>query len=287
MKVCLLLLSLILPTLAFSQSKALVHGQAMKLDKSTGKMLISGQVDGYDVKKEMRFQSDRLELLRDTKTDEISFAQVNGDVVVTQGLEYAVFDHGVYQRSLSLLTMKGHLILGNDQSRIEGDRAVYDTELEKVSLLPLPSQQLKFLFHQKNPDEPDNPTPITGVADEVWLFRELKKAILQGHVEVNDPTEPSQFKSGRVVVFFDSENQLDEMTASGGFHMTQPGRSSNSRRAVLNYNTRLITLLGNAKVQQIGEGEVQGERVEMHMDVKKGFIRGKRQKPIRIEIPLN
>jgi len=287
MKIGLLLVLMLLPWALYGQSKAVIHGQELRLDKKSGKLLVDQEVTGYDARKGVRFRSDKLEVLRDPTSNKITFAKAQGFVVVTQGMEYASFDQGLYQRNMSLITLTGGVIIGNDQARIEGDRAVYDTETQEAKLQAQPNQQLHFLFHQQNPDDPSAPTEVTGVADEIRVFREQNKAILQGHVQVYDPVEPSQFTAGRVVVFFDDTNQLDEMTASGGFTMKQPGRESTSRRAVLSYNTRLISLLGNAKVQQAGEGEVRGDRVEMHMDVKKGFVRGKRKKPLRIEIPLD
>ena len=278
---------LFISSLALSQEKALIKGQLMFVDKNTGNLVIEKEVTGFDPGKNVHFSSGRLEIVRDPVSDKVTFAKAEGSVKVMRKQEYAYFDQGVFKRNLSLITVEGKLQVGTEQIRIDAHRAVYDTAAKTGVMYPLPSQRIRFLFHKENPKNRSELIPVTGVADEVRVFEDLKKLILQGHVEVNDPQEPSQFKAGRVVAFFDEASKLEEMTASGGFEMSQPGRDSSSRRAVLSYETDLIVLLGQAKVLQVGEGEVQGERIEMHMDAKKGFIRGQRKKPLRIEIPLN
>ncbi|OGH03483.1 MAG: hypothetical protein A2600_10090 [Candidatus Lambdaproteobacteria bacterium RIFOXYD1_FULL_56_27] len=269
-----------------AQEKAQLKGQSMVVNQKKRSLVIERQVVAHQPLRDIHLKADRLELLRDASTDEVNYLAIDGKSEVTQKDQFAQFDHGVYERRLGLATLTGHLVAGNQEMKIEGHQLRYDLNQKTGSITALPGEKVRFWFNRQAPNDPAQAHPVEGQASEVLVYESLKKMVLQGSVEVVDQFDQSKVKAERMVVFLDSTNQLDELTASGGVDMAQPGRVSSSDRAVLDYGPQLITLLGNAKVTQTGEGDVEGEKIEMHMDVKQGFLTGKRSTPLRMEIPL-
>ena len=282
----LLFLFLWVPDFALAQGNTHIQGEVMYADKKNGDFIVERQVKVTDAQKGVAVTCQYLEVQLNPKNQEILKVKAHGRVQVTRNQEYAYFDRGEYQRNLSLIIAEGHLVVGTDQMKLEGHRGTYDVLSKKGVLFPLPNHQVHFLFHKKNPKKPGQLIPVTGVADEITIFEDLDKLILQGHVQVDDETEPSHIKAGRLVAWFGEDKKLESMIASGGFRMTQPGRSSSASRAIFVYESQLIVLTGKATVRQVLQGEVQGERIEMHMDAKKGLVKGHSKKALKIEIPL-
>lgn len=269
-----------------AQEKAQLKGESMTINQKKRTLVIERQVVGHQPLRDIHLKSDRLELLRDASTDDVNYLALEGKTEVTQKDLFAHFDRGVYERRMGLATLTGHLIAGNLELKIEGHQLRYDLNQKTGSITALPGEKVRFWFNRKETDGQAEVHPVEGQASEVLVYESLKKMVLQGAVEVVDRFDQSKIKAERMVVFLNQENQLDELTASGGVDMAQPGRVSTSDRAVFDYGPQLITLLGNAKVSQAGEGDVEGEKIEMHMDVSQGFITGKRSTPLRMEIPL-
>ncbi|MDT8446435.1 MAG: LptA/OstA family protein [bacterium] len=287
MKAWLCLICLLLPLPAVAQSKASLVGIQMLVDKEKGHMTVIGEVVVRQEAREMVLTADRLELERDTISDEITFAKASGSVVVHQKDGFAQFDQGQFDRNLNLVLAEGNLVLGDQQTRVTGHRARYDLDRKTAQVTPLPGAQVHFELQKKSQLNPGEYSQVKGQASEILLFEAVRKAVLQGAVALRDEEEMADLSAQRLVLFLDQNDELEEITASGGFRMAQPGRKSKSDRAVLDYRKRIVTLLGNAEVSQVDEGRVEGDRIEMYMDVDKGLVQGKHRQPVRIEIPLN
>lgn len=282
-----LALALLLPLAAAGQSKAVLTARKMEVAQDRGQVVMTGQVKGRQPERKMTLEADRLELLRRPGNEEVDRLLVKGSVKVTQRDATAQFDQGSYERDIGLATVEGHVVLTDPRTRIEGHRATYDLTRKTAKIQAQPDERVFFRLLKSAQDDPNRLVPVEGRAGEVLLYEEVRKAVLQQGVELTDREEDAQMKADRVVVFLDRSDELEEITASGGFTLDQPGRKSRSDRAVLDYRSRIVTLLGNAEVFQADEGRIEGERIEMFMDVDKGLIQGERRQPLRIEIPLN
>lgn len=278
---------LLWPALVWAQDKAVLTAIKAEVFKEQGRVVLIGQVRGRQPEREMTLKADRLEMLRQKGSDDLTHLDVKGNVVLTQRDATAEFDHGTYEKGIGLATIEGSVILTDPKTRIEGHRAIYDLNRQSAKVLAQPDERVFFRLLKSAQDDPNRLVPVEGRAKEILLFEVSRKAVLQQQVEVHDQEEDAHLTAGRVVIFLDENQELEEMTASGGFTMKQPGRDSKSDRAVLDYKKRLVTLLGNAEVFQLDEGRVEGERIEMHMDPEKGLVSGQRRQPLRIEIPLD
>lgn len=96
----------------------------------------------------------------------------------------------------------------------------------------------------------------------------------------------SKFDAQRAEVFLNKQDEVDVIIASGQVVIFQDGRTSKADRAVFNYSTEIIKLIGNAYMKEDGQIEISSSFIEMHMNVSKGIIKGKKESPVKIEIPV-
>lgn len=96
----------------------------------------------------------------------------------------------------------------------------------------------------------------------------------------------SQFDAQRAEVFLNKQDEVDVIIASGDVVIMQNGRTSKAQKAVFDYNTEIIRLIEDAYVKEEGQVEVTSSYIEMHMNVSKGMIKGKKESPVKIEIPV-
>lgn len=127
---------------------------------------------------------------------------------------------------------------------------------------------------------------ITGVADEILVDRVGRKAVLQGKVVVDDHSDQSRFKADRAELFFDEVEEIKTIIADGNFSMNQPKRISRANRAVFEYQTDEVTLIGNAYVKEENNMEISSARIKMYMKVDRGIISGVDDVPVKMKIEL-
>lgn len=96
----------------------------------------------------------------------------------------------------------------------------------------------------------------------------------------------SMFSAQRAEIFLNKNDEIDLVIASGKVEITQKGRVSKADKAVFDYNTGIIKLIGDAYVKEKGKVEVTSAFIEMHKSVSKGMIKGKKESPVKIEIPV-
>ena len=88
-----------------------------------------------------------------------------------------------------------------------------------------------------------------------------------------------------VILNYNLNKEIDKAFANGAFKLKQENRVSTSDRAILDYSTEVITLIGNARVET-EKGILQSPRIEMYMKSEKGLIKAEKDKPLKIEIEL-
>ncbi len=273
----------------------------VEIDKVKGTALLKGNVvitkrsDGSTLK------TDKLFLLRDANTEKLMRAEADGnvdfkfnDIQEDQSVNTTrvTCNMAIFEREESLAEFKGSVRVESEDYWLEGDKLRYDYDKEKGKITEIPGKQVKMMFYKKQAKDngkTDDVKPrqeISGKATVVSADRQLRKAILQGKVEIIDRSDLSTFKANRADVFFDINEEVEEIIANGNFSLTQPKRKSSADRAVFNYQTEIITLIGNALVKEEGQMEIKSSKIRMYMKVNKGIIQGEDNVPIQMKIPL-
>lgn len=126
---------------------------------------------------------------------------------------------------------------------------------------------------------------VKGTANQISVNQQKKEIIFQGAVFIEEVHSKSTMQTQHLLVNYNSKKEIDKAFASGAFKLIQEKRLSTSDRAILDYSTEVITLIGNARVET-EKGILQSPRIEMYMKSEKGLIKAEKDKPLKIEIEL-
>ena len=126
---------------------------------------------------------------------------------------------------------------------------------------------------------------VKGNANQISINQQKREVILQGAVYIEDMPLKSILQTHHLLVNYNLNKEIDKAYANGAFKLKQENRVSTSDRAILDYSTEVVTLIGNARVET-EKGIMQSSRIEMYMKSEKGLIKAEKDKPLKIEIEL-
>jgi len=126
---------------------------------------------------------------------------------------------------------------------------------------------------------------VEGKANQISINQQKQEIILQGSVFIEETQSKSTMQTHHLLINYNSNKEIDKVYANGAFKLKQENRLSVSDRAILDYNTEVITLIGNARVES-EKGILQSPRIEMYMKSEKGLIKAEKDKPLKLEIEL-
>lgn len=283
------------------------------VDKSKGTAIWRKNVHLVRLLTGSNLLTDKLSVERDLKSKRIIWAEADGNVKAyyfrpmdgsvedpteTGSKEYHLHttitcDYASYSRNTSLAELKGSVHVKSVEGTLDAEKIRYHTVEERGHITAKRGEQVQFVFFKKSSSKENSTTnaqteqqPVSGRADEIRLDRKARKAVLQGNVYVINRSDLSEFNSNRADLFFDEQEEIDTIIASGQFSMKQPGRISRADRAVFEYKTEEVTLIGNAYVKEKEDMEVTSARIKMYIKVNKGIISGVDDVPVKMKIEI-
>jgi len=278
---------LALSTILWAKNSATVTSERMAVDKGSNTILLEGKVVAIKKATDLRVETDRMEMTRDPSTDQISKAEANGNVVVTEKERVLKSKWAFFDRFQSRAELKGKVSIQSEDYQLRGEYIRFNTESKKGKITALPMKMVYFDFFRKGETEDAPRRPVNGKAKEIVIDEKARKVLLSGNVEVIDTSDTSTFLTNRATILFDASKDVQEIIANGDFSMVQEGRISRADRAIFDYQREIVDLIGNAYVKDEEQVEIESSRIEMYMDVERGVLQGKENAPVRVEIPLN
>jgi lipopolysaccharide assembly outer membrane protein LptD (OstA) len=131
------------------------------------------------------------------------------------------------------------------------------------------------------------PLPTKARAQKAVVEEESRQVTLTGHVFVDMQDREIQLEAENVVLHFGEDNAVTGFQARGDVVIVQPGRRLTSDSARSQNRMQTILLQGRAKAQQLGQFELNSDRMEVFTDPKKGSVRSEdRQRPINLSLDL-
>jgi len=311
-------LTLILCPACFADAQDIVTISSDKtavVDKSKGTAIWERNVQVIRQKDASSLLSDRLTVVRNAATGRIMMAEAEGNV---RGAYYqseelppqadATADTGrkslhtrfvcntlTFNRKSALGILKGNVQIWSKEFEITAEHVQYQYLREKGTITAKENEQVGFVFYGKHDpqtiaadrEKQKIVRQVTGVADEIRFDRSVGKAVLQGKVHVTDHVDQSQFRSDRAELFFNDLEEIETVVADGNFSMNQPRRFSRADRAMLEYGSEEVTLMGNAYVKDDSNNlEINSARIKMYMKVDKGIISGVDDVPVKMKIEI-
>lgn len=242
--------------------------------------------------------SDRLEIYIDPISRKPNKAKAEGHVKLLEKNGEVSCDLAIFKKSSTSVELLGKVKVRTPQARLDGDRFHYNYETEQGRITALPKNQVTFTFNRRKTDtlmvtnllsksDLESSYLTIGRANEIFVYRKSKKSLLQGNVAVKDVHLHSELFAERVELFFTPYDEIEEIIANSRFLLVQNKRRSKADSAVFNYRTEIVTLKGNALVEEPGEGIVASSTIKMHIKESKGQLQSDGKQPIRTLITID
>jgi len=108
-------------------------------------------------------------------------------------------------------------------------------------------------------------------------------AMFEGDVELERTPDNLYINAGKITLGLNELQELESIRAEQGVCFEQPGRVAKSDRANFDEIQQTILLEGNAEVQS-GKYHLQGNTINLYLDVNKGVAQGDNKVPIQMTI---
>lgn len=117
--------------------------------------------------------------------------------------------------------------------------------------------------------------PVDVAADRIELQDRADRALLTGNVEIRQAE--LTMKAPRVTVAYTRAGgtEIQRLDASGGVTVTTPSETAQSQYAIYDFDSRLITMIGNVTVNRNGSN-VSGGRLVISLDSGRATMDGSR-----------
>ena len=196
--------------------------------------------------------------------------QLQGNVIIkaTQGMVYsntAFFDL-LHQHA----TLEGQNTSNEGRIQVEANL----TELEKTD-----STQDATSKGSANRKQ----TKVVLLASRAVLDNKKHQAMFEGKVEMERTPDKLYIRAGKISLLLGDLQELLFINAEQDVCFEQPGRVAKADRASFDEITRTILLESNSEVQS-GKYHLQGNTINLNLDVNKGVAQGDNKAPIQMTI---
>lgn len=182
-----------------------------------------------------------------------------------------------------VVTAQGDVQLEYRKTLVESGSIRLSLQSQEAIILASHDKKASLVF---NPDNAEQESRYGISAGTIRFSLPGQSILLNDQVWITNPAEAMEFQSDHAEIYLDKESQPYEIYAYGNFKMTQQLRKSSADSARIYLDTRKLLLRGNARVEDTAEDlSIQSDKIEMSMELSKGFIRGDKQ-PVKIKIPL-
>ena len=211
-----------------------------------------------------------------------------GDVRIKRKEYLMESDYVVYQRKDETLRLKGAVLLQNRNLRITGDEAVLEISKEIATIEGIKSPtnakgKIELRFNNQGNTEKN---VVTIEARRGELNQRQNSASLEGEVQMRRVLHDLYMTAGKIVVKANEQREITSAKAEQKVCIKQPGRIARAEKASFNEVAQTIRLEGNAFVNT-GKYNLQGNVINLFLDVSKGEAQGDQNNPIQFVFSPN
>ncbi|MBS1254475.1 MAG: Lipopolysaccharide export system protein LptA [Deltaproteobacteria bacterium] len=204
------------------------------------------------------------------------------------------------------LQMQGNVIMKADQGNILSDNVLLDllnqhatlegqdTSKEgrirvEANLSDLETNRGKtdsdLKSEESKEEQPENAEPrkVLLLASRAVLDNKKHQAMFEGNVEMERTPDNLYIHAGKITLHLNEAQELQFMQAVQEVCFEQPGRVAKADQASFDEITQTILLEGSAEVQS-GQYHLQGNTINLYLDVNKGLAQGDNKAPIQMTI---
>ena len=129
----------------------------------------------------------------------------------------------------------------------------------------------------------NDPQKVILLASRAVLDNYKQQAMFEGNVEMERYPDNLFIHSGKITLNLGESQELLSIQAEQDVCFEQPGRVAKSDKASFDEITQTILLEGNAEVQS-GKFHLQGDIINLYLDVNKGVAQGANKAPIQMTV---
>ena len=204
------------------------------------------------------------------------------------------------------LQMQGNVIMKADQGNILSDNVLLDllnqhatlegqdTSKEgrirvEANLSDLETNRGKtdsdLKSEESKEEQPENAEPrkVLLLASRAVLDNKKHQAMFEGNVEMERTPGNLYIRAGKITLHLNEFQELQFIQAVQEVCFEQPGRVAKADQASFDEITQTILLEGNAEVQS-GQYHLQGNSINLYLDVDKGIAQGDNKAPIQMTV---
>jgi len=203
--------------------------------------------------------------------------QMQGNVIVKTAQGNVISDN------VLLDLLKQHAILeGLDTSkegriRIEANLSDLETNRGKKETEP------ELQNTSEEASQNSEPTQVLLLASRAVLDNRKHQAMFEGNVEMERTPGNLYIRAGKITLHLNEFQELQFIQAVQEVCFEQPGRVAKADQASFDEITQTILLEGNAEVQS-GQYHLQGNSINLYLDVNKGIAQGDNKAPIQMTV---
>ncbi len=127
------------------------------------------------------------------------------------------------------------------------------------------------------------PTQVLLLASRAVLDNRKHQAMFEGNVEMERTPGNLYIHAGKITLHLNESQELQFIQALQEVCFEQPGRVAKADQASFDEITQTILLEGNAEVQS-GQYHLQGNSINLYLDVDKGMAQGDNKAPIQMTV---
>ena len=197
------------------------------------------------------------------------------------------------------LQLQGNVIMKATQGKVSSNTALLDLLHQNATLEGQNTSKegrirveanLTELEKTDRPKDATSEEPANGEQTKVLLFasravldNKKHQAMFEGKVEMERTPDNLYIRAGKISLLLGELQELLFIRAEQGVCFEQPGRVAKADQASFDEITQTILLESNAEVQS-GKYHLQGNTINLYLDVNKGVAQGDNKAPIQMTI---
>ena len=238
---------------------------------------------------------------REVRSDFAIYTQVNLDNV-----EKEADNTNKLPKPQQTLQMQGNVIVKTAQGNVISDNVLLDLLKQHATLEGLDTSKegrirvevnLSDLETNRGKKETESesqntseetsqnsePTQVLLLASRAVLDNRKHQAMFEGNVEMERTPGNLYIRAGKITLHLNEFQELQFIQSVQEVCFEQPGRVAKADQASFDEITQTILLEGNAEVQS-GQYHLQGNSINLYLDVNKGIAQGDNKAPIQMTV---
>ena len=203
--------------------------------------------------------------------------QMQGNVIVKTAQGNVISDNVLLDLLKQHATLEGLDTSKEGRIRVEANLSDLETNRGKKETEP-ESQNTSEEASQNS-----EPTQVLLLASRAVLDNRKHQAMFEGNVEMERTPGNLYIHAGKITLHLNESQELQFIQAVQEVCFEQPGRVAKADQASFDEITQTILLEGNAEVQS-GQYHLQGNSINLYLDVDKGMAQGDNKAPIQMTV---